>query len=62
LKRSQLPYSAYEFNAGLMRALDVPDAERIWLGGNDIFSDVPSDPGDVFAERTTQQIFKQAFG
>jgi hypothetical protein len=62
LKRSQLPYNAYEFVAGLIRALDVPDAERAWLSGDNIFSHVMRDPGDVFAERTTQQVFKHAFG
>ena len=55
LKRSQLPYDAYEFIAGLIRALDVPDAERAWLGGDNIFSDVMRYPGDVIAGRTTQQ-------
>ena len=61
LKRSRLPYDAYEFIAGLMRALDVPDAERAWLSGDNIFSDVMRYPGDIFAERTTQQVFKHAF-
>ena len=30
LKRSDLPYGAYELNAGLVRAIDVADAERIF--------------------------------
>jgi hypothetical protein len=61
LKRSNLPYYAYELNAGLARALDVPDAERVWLSGNDIFSDVTRDPADVFSEQPTQMMFKHAF-
>lgn len=63
LKRSQLPYGAYEFNAGLIRALDAPDAERAWLAGDDVFADVPRDPGDVFAaDRSAAAIYRQAFG
>jgi Fe-S-cluster containining protein len=63
LKRSNLPYDAYELNSGLVRALDVPDAERAWLNGNDIFADVMHDPAaDIFAERPTQMLFKHAFG
>ena len=55
-----LPYGAYELNAGLVRAIDVADAERTWLGGNDTFSDVMREPGDIFAEQSTQTMFKQA--
>jgi len=62
LKRSNLPYAAYELNAGLVRAIDFPDAERAWLGGKDIFADVPRDPVDPFAEPATQAIFRHAFG
>jgi Fe-S-cluster containining protein len=62
LKRANLPYAAYEFNAGLTRALDVTDAEKKWLGGEDIFSDVRRDPTDIFAEPSTQIVFKHAFG
>jgi hypothetical protein len=48
-------------NAGLVRAIDVADAERIWIGGNDTFSDVMREPCDMFAEQSTQMMFKQAF-
>jgi hypothetical protein len=48
-------------NAGLVRAIDVADAERIWIGGNDTFSDVMREPRDMFAEQSTQMMFKQAF-
>ena len=63
LKQSKLTYDAYEFNAGLARALDVPDAERAWLSGDNIFSEVMRDPGpDIFAARPAQILLKQAFG
>lgn len=62
LKRANLPYAAYEFNSGLTRALDVPDAEKKWLGGENIFSDILHDPVDIFAEPSTQMMFKHAFG
>lgn len=61
LKRSNLPYDAYEFNAGLICALDEPDAEKRWLAGEDIFSNVMRDPADIFAEPQTQRMFKHAF-
>jgi hypothetical protein len=63
LKRSNLPHDAYELNSGLIRALDVVDAERAWLSGDDIFSDVLRDPEPaIFAQPGTQMLFKQAFG
>ena len=62
LKRVGLPYAAYELNAGLTRALNVPDAEKKWLAGEDVFSDVMQDPADIFAEPQTQMLFKRAFG
>jgi Fe-S-cluster containining protein len=61
LKRAGLPYAAYEFNAGLVRALDLADPEARWLAGEDIFSDVTQDPADIFAEPQTQAMFKHAF-
>ncbi len=62
LKHSNLPYEAYELNAGLVRALDEPDVEKRWLAGEDIFSNVMRDPADIFAEPQTQMMFKHAFG
>jgi hypothetical protein len=44
--------------AGLIRALDVPDAERAWLSGDNILSDVMRYPGDVIAGRTTPNRFE----
>jgi Fe-S-cluster containining protein len=61
LKRADLPYESYEFNAGLVRALDEPDAEKRWLAGDNIFSGVMTDPADIFSEPQTQQMFEYAF-
>jgi hypothetical protein len=33
----------------------------IWLTATDIFSDVMHEPRDIFAEQSTQTMFKQAF-
>ena len=62
LRHSQLPFTAYELNAGLARALERADAEQAWLSGNDIFSDVTRDPGDIFSERPAQMMYEYAFG
>jgi hypothetical protein len=61
LRRVGLPYHAYDFNAGLARALDRDDAERAWLGGEDVFSGVSHEPVDVFWEPTAQQLYRRAF-
>src|SRR5262245_64091249 len=58
LKRSQLRTTHTSFVAGLIRALDVPDAERAWLSGDNILSDVMRYPGDVIAGRTTPNRFE----
>jgi hypothetical protein len=63
LKRSNLPHEAYELNAALVRALDTADAERAWLGGQDIFLGVMRDPVDMLANgRDAQMMFQRAFG
>jgi hypothetical protein len=62
LKQSQLPHHAYELVAGLIRALEVADAERAWLDGDDIFSGVMRAPGDVLAGGSAQFMFRHAFG
>lgn len=62
LKQSNLPYHAYEFNAGLVRAIDTDEGERAWLSGQDIFSDVMREPGDTFVNPETQMMFRHAFG
>lgn len=61
LRQSNLPYHAYEFNSGLARALEVQDAEKLWLAGTDIFSDVMRDPSNIFDEPPTQWMFRHAF-
>jgi hypothetical protein len=41
----------------------VPDAERVWLSGDNIFSDVMRDPSpDIFTQQPAQMLFKIAFG
>jgi hypothetical protein len=63
LKRSNLPHEGYELNAALVRALETDDAERAWLGGQDIFSGVMRDPVDILANgRDAQMLFQRAFG
>jgi len=61
LRKVGLPHHAYEFNAGLHRALTTPDAERRWLANDDIFRDVRLDPDDVFAQPQAEQLYEQAF-
>src|SRR5579871_4073796 len=48
LRHAGLPTRAYEFNAGLARALELDEPERAWLSGEDIFADVRRDPADIF--------------
>jgi len=62
LKRANLPYHAYEFNAGLARALEIGDAEGVWLAGEDIFSDVMRDPVDIFSQHPAHLMYQHAFG
>lgn len=62
LKKVDLPYHAYEFNAALACALDNDHAEQDWLGGNDIFADVQKDPEDIFSLPETLEMYKYAFG
>jgi hypothetical protein len=61
LKRAQLPHHLYEFHAALARAMEHDDAERAWLGGTDIFSDVRRDPNDVFAQSPAHLMYSHAF-
>ncbi len=62
LKRSHLPHEGYELNAAVVRALVTENAERVWLGGQDIFADVMRDPVDVLASsRDAQMMFERAF-
>jgi Fe-S-cluster containining protein len=61
LKHSQLPYRSYEFIGALERALQRDDAERAWLAGEDIFSDVSRDPNDPFSEPPANMMYRHAF-
>ncbi|HUC60794.1 MAG TPA: YkgJ family cysteine cluster protein [Alphaproteobacteria bacterium] len=61
LRKVGLPYFAYEFNAALVRAIDTPDAERAWLSGHDIFSDVMREPADIFSMPPTNAMYEYAF-
>jgi hypothetical protein len=61
LKKCGLPHDAYELVAGLVRALDVPNAEQEWLRGNDIFAGVMRDPDDVMAQPQARMMLGHAF-
>jgi len=62
LRRAGFPAWSYEFNAGLRAALARPDAEAAWLAGEDIFADVPRDPGsDPFVLPSNLRLFDEAF-
>jgi Fe-S-cluster containining protein len=62
LKHARLPVHAYEFNAGLVRALETVDCERAWLAGEDIFSGVQRDSaGDFFADGPVRWMYTHAF-
>jgi len=43
LKICELPLEAYELNHAVRVALEDPDAEQRWLGGEDVFHDVLKD-------------------
>jgi len=61
LRKADLPYHAYEFNAALTRALDTEDSERRWLAGEDIFGDIRRDPEDALSQPQAQQLYRHAF-
>ena len=61
LRKVNLPYHDYEFNSALVRAIDTEDAERSWLSGQDIFSDVLREPGDLFSDTHAQRLYEYAF-
>jgi len=61
LRRAGLPFVAYEFNTALACALAMPDPERAWLSGQDIFADVPRDPVDVFTTPAVQAMYNHTF-
>ncbi len=61
LRKVNLPYHDYELNSALVRAIDTDDAERSWLSGQDIFSDVLREPGDLFSDLHAQRLYEYAF-
>jgi Fe-S-cluster containining protein len=61
LRKAGLPDHAYELNAALARALETEDAERRWLAGEDIFSDVRRDPEGALSDPQAQHLYQHAF-
>jgi hypothetical protein len=61
LKHAQLPVFAYEFNAALTRAIEIDNAERAWLAGEDIFANVLREPTDPFASPPAKMMYRYAF-
>ena len=62
LRRANLPYQAYEFNSALVCALGHDDAEKAWLGGEDIFAHAKRDTsGDVFSDDQARMMYDHAF-
>jgi Fe-S-cluster containining protein len=63
LSQLALHNSSYEFNAAVVRVLDIPDAEQRWLAGEDVFA-------GVLRERATPRVYadqidfvrREAFG
>jgi hypothetical protein len=62
LNQAGLPHYYYELNAALTRALEHDDAERAWLGGEDVFAQIRRDPHDVFQDPPVPQMMQLAFG
>jgi Putative zinc- or iron-chelating domain len=62
LLHAGLPHRYYELNDALNRALLVEDAERAWLGGEDVFAGVRLDPNDTLSSPSTQRLYRHAFG
>jgi hypothetical protein len=62
LRRAGFPAWSYEFNAAMRTALTRPDAEAAWLAGEDIFAEVPRDPGsDPFTLPSNLRLYDDAF-
>jgi Fe-S-cluster containining protein len=63
LRHAGFPAWSYEFNAAMHMALARPDAEAAWLAGEDVFADVPRDPGsDPFTLPSNLRLYDDAFG
>jgi Fe-S-cluster containining protein len=62
LRRAGYPAWSYEYNAAMRTALARADAEAAWLAGEDIFADVPRDPGsDPFILPSNLRLYDDAF-
>ena len=62
LRRAGFASCSYELNAGLRAALARADAEGAWLAGEDVFAEVPRDPGsDPVALPSNLRIYEAAF-
>lgn len=62
LKRAGFPACSYEYNAAMRTALARPDAETAWLAGEDVFAEVPRDPGsDPFVLPSNMRLYDEAF-
>jgi Fe-S-cluster containining protein len=62
LRRAGYPAWSYEYNAAMRTALARADAEAAWVAGEDIFADVPRDPGsDPFILPSNLRLYDDAF-
>lgn len=62
LKRSGLPHLCYEFNSALDRSMTLPNAERQWLDGTDIFNGILGENSDPFDLPQNRMLYDAAFG
>jgi len=62
LKAAQLSYRGCELASGLAHILEVEDAERAWLGGEDILAGAILDPDDFFDIPELRMFFEETFG
>jgi Fe-S-cluster containining protein len=62
LRRAGYEAASYEFVGAMRAALAREDAEGAWLGGEDVFAGVQTDPGsDPFAHPKNLQVYNLAF-
>jgi Fe-S-cluster containining protein len=62
LRRAGYAAHSYEFVSALRAALARPDSEAAWLAGEDVFLNVPIDPGsDPFHHPRNRRVYELAF-
>jgi Fe-S-cluster containining protein len=62
LRRAGFSTWSYEYNAAMHKVLARSDAEAAWLAGEDVFADVPRDPGsDPFTLPSNLRLYDDAF-